>query len=110
MSPNLTILQRLGLGLIGSYHGGRLFSNMSNMRLPYELPSSLNSLYRPYMQGGGYSSGLFDPNYARYADLAAWSNALQYDRSLAQQERMQRWQQRMQFVRNLPYPSLWPRA
>lgn len=90
--------ERLGLGLIGSYYGGRYGSRGIGMSLPFELPTQLRSLYSPYMNGQGLSNiGYMDTNYARYNDLVAWANALRYDQSVAQAERQSRWRERMQW-------------
>lgn len=92
--------QRLGLGLIGSWWGPHYASYGYGATLPYELPSSLRSVYSPYLSSDGLLSGgstYFDSNYTRYNDLLAWSNALRYDRSLQEAERLQRWRQRLDF-------------
>ena len=82
--------------MIGSWYGSLYASAGYGSTLPYELPSSLRSVYTPYMSGRGTTSYM-DPGYARYNDLLTWSNAMRYDQNLRESDRMARWRRRLEF-------------
>lgn len=88
--------QQLGLAAFGSYYGGLYAGSGHGLSLAYELPTTLRSTFQPYIAGRA-PAAYIDPNYVRYSELAAYSNALKYDRALEESERLRRWKQRLLF-------------